>query len=603
MRPATVLCLLAAAGLLSGPPATAQNGVMMQYFHWYLPADGSLWRQVQEEAADLAKAGFTALWLPPATKAAGGALDVGYGIYDLYDLGEFDQKGSVRTKYGTREDYLAAIAQVHAAGMQVYADVVLNHKGGADTTERVRAVRVARDDRTVEWGGDVWIDAWTRFDFAGRGDAYSDFKWRWFHFDGVDWAEDLGDSSIFKFRGTGKDWDWPVDTENGNYDYLLYADLDLNHPEVIDELKSWAEWYLVQTGVDGFRLDAVKHIDYDFFGDWLGHLRGVTGKDLFTVAEFWSYDVGALHRYISATGGAVSLFDAPLHDNFHQASKSGGQYDMRRILDHTLMKEHPVLAVTLVDNHDTQPCQALESPVDDWFKPLAYAVILLRGEGYPNVFYADYYGARYDDCRNVEIRSHRAIIDLLLGARRNYAYGLQIDYLDHPDLIGWTRHGDADHPNGLAVLLSDGPGGVKWMDTGRGGAIFREITGQFATPVTTNQWGWGGFPVQGGSLSVWVGEMPETAPGEVLFVCAEGHTLPGQNVYAVGSIADLGGWDPERAVLLSPVAYPVWQGSIVVPPNSSFEWKCVKREDLEVIWQPGPNNLHPGSGSVTRGSF
>ena len=69
---------------------------------------------------------------------------------------------------------------------------------------------------------------------------------------------------------------------------------------------------------------------------------------------------------------------------------------------------------------------------------------------------------------------------------------------------------------------------------------------------------------------------------------------PGQNVYAVGSIADLGGWDPERAVLLSPVAYPVWQGSIVVPPNSSFEWKCVKREELGGHLAAGTEQPPPG---------
>ena len=43
--------------------------------------------------------GVTALWLPPAYKGAGGDKDVGYGVYDLYDLGEFNQKGSVPTKY------------------------------------------------------------------------------------------------------------------------------------------------------------------------------------------------------------------------------------------------------------------------------------------------------------------------------------------------------------------------------------------------------------------------------------------------------------------------------------------------------------------------
>ncbi len=579
---------------------------MMQYFHWYLPADGSLWRQVADEAGELAAAGFTALWLPPATKASGGGNDVGYGVYDLYDLGEFPQKGSVRTKYGTREEYLAAIAAAQESGIQVYADVVLNHKGGADATERVRAVRVARDNRDRELGPDLDIDAWTRFDFPGRGGAHSDFKWRWFHFDGVDWAQDLGESSIFKFRGAGKAWDWPVDTENRNYDYLLYADIDLDHPEVVAELERWGEWYLDQTGVDGFRLDAVKHIRYDFFPEWLAHLRRVSGRELFTVAEYWSYDLGKLLGYLAATGGSVSLFDAPLHLNFHHASSGGGGYDMRRLLDGTLMKERPELAVTLVDNHDTQPCQALASPVADWFKPLAYAVILLRREGYPNVFYADYYGAEYRDCAAVRLASHREAIDRLIDVRRRYAWGPQLDYFDHPDLIGWTRQGAAEHPEALAVLLSDGPGGTKWMNTGRPATEFRDLTGGFDEPVRTNEFGWGEFPVRGGSLSVWVGETPESAPGEVTLLCHQGHTRWGQSVFAVGELPELGAWDPAGAVPLAPDAYPTWRATISLPElpeGRAFEWKCLKKGDGETVWQEGVNNRYPGSGPLAAGSF
>ena len=59
----------------------------------------------------MAAAGVTALWLPPAAKAQDGPNDVGYGVYDL---GEFDQKGPVRTKYGTKAEYLAAIAALRA---------------------------------------------------------------------------------------------------------------------------------------------------------------------------------------------------------------------------------------------------------------------------------------------------------------------------------------------------------------------------------------------------------------------------------------------------------------------------------------------------------
>jgi alpha-amylase len=56
------------------------------------------------------------------------------------------------------------------------------------------------------------------------------------------------------------------------------------------------------------------------------------------------------------------------------------------------------IAVTFVENHDTQPGQAFgSSAIPDNFKTLAYALTLLRKDGYPCVFYADYYGAEYED--------------------------------------------------------------------------------------------------------------------------------------------------------------------------------------------------------------
>ena len=43
--------------------------------------------------------------------------DEGYAVYDLYDLGEFDQKGTVRTKYGTRHELEEAVAALHENGI------------------------------------------------------------------------------------------------------------------------------------------------------------------------------------------------------------------------------------------------------------------------------------------------------------------------------------------------------------------------------------------------------------------------------------------------------------------------------------------------------
>ena len=66
-----------------------------------------LWNKIKEEADDLSSLGITSVWLPPAYKGINGKNEVGYGVYDLYDLGEFNQKGSIPTKYGTKAMQLA----------------------------------------------------------------------------------------------------------------------------------------------------------------------------------------------------------------------------------------------------------------------------------------------------------------------------------------------------------------------------------------------------------------------------------------------------------------------------------------------------------------
>ncbi|MGF1493569.1 MAG: alpha-amylase [Microcoleaceae cyanobacterium] len=487
------------------------NGTMMQYFHWYIPADGHLWKELGDRAQELANAGISAVWLPPIYKGNGGGYDVGYGAYDLFDLGEFDQKGSVRTKYGNRNELEYAVQSLKRVGMQVYLDVVFNHKMGGDAEEEIEAVPVDSNDRRHEIGGFRKIKAWTQFNFPGRGDQYSSMKWRWWHFVSVDYnSYDPGAHNIFRFKDKG--FAYKVDLSHGNYDFLMGCDVDVNQEEARGELKYWGRWIIDTLGVDGFRLDAVKHIEGDFFNDWLDHVEDHAKRDLFTVGEYWTQDLGALHWYIGNSGGRLSLFDVPLHYNFHQASKGGGFYDMRRILDGTLMQQLPYFAVTFVDNHDTQPLQALESVVESWFKPLAYAFILLRREGYPCIFYPDYFGTHYRDRGqdgneyDIWLDSHKEVIDKLLIARNNFAFGDQYDYIDHEDIIGWTRIGTDKHPQGMAVIMSDGPGGSKWMEVTKPNATFRDLLGNVKEPIVTNEHGWGEFRCEGGSVSVWVQE-------------------------------------------------------------------------------------------------
>ncbi len=373
---------------------------------------------------------------------------MGYGVYDMYDLGEFDQRGTIPTKYGTKDEYLATIRALQAAGIAVYADIVWNHRLGADGSELIRATPHSTHDRSRPSGPTREVEVWTRFDFAGRGGAYDERTLDHRHFDAVDFDELRPDEwdTIYLFEG--KTFDQHVADEFGNYAYLMGCDVDQSNPEVQAMTIDWGAWYLDTTGVDGLRLDAVKHIPAWVLPIYLDALRAHSGREIPVVAEYWSADLGALEWFLTAVGDRMMLFDVPLHFAFHRAGIEGNSFDLRTIFDGSLVAARHDMAVTFVDNHDSQPMQALESTVADWFKPLAYALILLRREGFPCVFHADYYGAAYTEQRwgeepvDVEMTSHREFLDLCLALRRDLGDADQSDAFDHSNVIGWVRRGD-----------------------------------------------------------------------------------------------------------------------------------------------------------------
>lgn len=470
----------------------------MQYFEWYLEANQNLWNEISKKAESLSKIGITALWLPPAYKGIGGKDEVGYGVYDLYDLGEFDQKGTIKTKYGSKEEYINCILSLKQAGIESYADIVLNHKMGADMLQTIPAEKVDWGNHNEIVSEKEIVRVATKFTFPGRKKKYSDFEWNWTHFDGIDYNDKTKEHAIFKF--INKEWANEVDEEFGNFDYLMGADIDFQNEEVREELLNWGKWYIETTDVDGFRLDAVKHINADFYEQWLKELRKDLKEELFAVGEYWSGDVSKLHRYITETNGETSLFDVPLHYNFYNASRDEN-YNLTQILDKTLMKENPSKAVTFVDNHDTQPEQSLQSYVERWFKLSAYSIILLRDEGYPCVFYGDFYGIKHNNIEKIEGLKE------MITIRKDKAYGRQNDYFDNTNCIGWTREGDEDHiKSGVAVLISNKFDSEKRMYIGKDlvGEEFIDVIGNCEEKVIVDEEGYGIFKVKAKSVSVWI---------------------------------------------------------------------------------------------------
>ena len=478
-----------------------RNHTIMQFFEWHVAADGSHWNRLKNAAPELSKAGIDAVWIPPVTKASS-AEDNGYGVYDLYDLGEFDQKGTVRTKYGTKQELTDAIAACQKNGIAVYVDLVMNHKAGADETERFRVVQVDEMDRTKNISKPFEIEGWTKFTFPGRGNQYSAFQWNFTHFNGTDYDEINKRSGIYRIVGENKSWSDKVDNEFGNYDYLMFANIDYSHPDVRKEMIAWGKWLVDTLQCSGFRLDAIKHINHDFIKEFAAAMKKKRGDDFYIVGEFWNPELQDCRNFLDTVDYKIDLFDVSLHYKFQAASKAGRSFDLRTIFDDTLVQSHPMNAVTFVDNHDSQPQESLESWVEDWFKQSAYALILLRKDGYPSVFYGDYYGIGGEN----PIPGKREAIDPLLYTRANRAYGEQDDYFDHPNTIGWVRRGIPEiECSGCAVVIANGEAGDKRMFVGehRAGEVWVDLTRTRKDRVTIGEDGFGQFPVNGGSVSVW----------------------------------------------------------------------------------------------------
>jgi alpha-amylase len=332
-------------------------GVLMQAFYWDCPSregvEHAWWERVTPELPALAATGFTALWLPPVSKGMS-ARGMGYDPYDYYDLGDFDQKGSPATWFGTRQALDALISAARANGIDVYADLVLNHCSGADAQEL--------NPISGQMG-------WTKF---------------------------TPESGRFL-----RDWNSFHPSEYESWDDATFAgfpDLCHRNPSVYAEVLAYVKWLVEEVGFDGFRYDFVK--GYGEEGRGTGMIGAIqeyryrrVGPDHykpFGVVEYWDeQNVDAIGRYVDGVNfwndNPVSAFDFPLRHRLARMCNDDTSSLRELTNTGTMLARDPARAVTFVENHDI----VRDAPiVRD--KMLAYAYILTH-EGYPCVFWEDYF--------------------------------------------------------------------------------------------------------------------------------------------------------------------------------------------------------------------
>jgi alpha-amylase len=312
------------------------------------------------------------------------------------------------SQYGTRAELKAAIAALKPA--HALADIVVNHRcgtqtGGADFTNPAFA-----DNRAAV----VWKDE------SGVGGGHGDSG------DGLGAARDL----------------------------------DHTTPSVQAEVVKWLRMLHQQIGFDGWRFDMVK----GYFGGFVGAYDDATRPSL-SVGEYWDTDPQHVIEWIDQTGGRSMAFDFPTRDRLRRAL-SEHRLDLLKTVDGKptgAIGLWPDMAVTFIENHDTEPARGNGEAFPDDKVLQGYAYILTH-PGIPCVFWRHFF-----DRGDADEKTLKALIAV---RKRNHL----------------TRHSVVD------IRIADG---------GRYGAI---VDGKVAMKIGPEAWSPGGgwhVAVDGNDFAVW----------------------------------------------------------------------------------------------------
>ena len=301
------------------------------------------WPQITQKMPEIAEAGYDSLWVPNPAKGTSGAYSVGYDPFDPFDLGSTNQQGTIATAYGTKSELIQMVQTAHRFGIRVYFDNVMNHRSstvpgypGSGTPTNFYPGLIPQDFhfQTVVGGYQNWPDVSEWCDvqnvenqpLEGLSDLANEpgtVNWNF--------GPALGDTTnkpvFIRFPNRP---DLYMDT-NGpllgvGWGGAGWRPFDGQGQPVAEDVSTYlcraVAWTLYTTKCDGFRLDAVKHVPVNFFGNETGQtddpsFAGYTGaiQAMYDYVHGYGSNVTG-NGYVETDGNRNSLFntEAPRND-------------------------------------------------------------------------------------------------------------------------------------------------------------------------------------------------------------------------------------------------------------------------------------------------
>ncbi|MEV8027750.1 pullulanase-type alpha-1,6-glucosidase [Cellulosimicrobium funkei] len=343
--------------------------------------------------------GTTAIWLTPSFKnqpvqGTGADASAGYHGYWITDFTQIDPH------LGTNAELEALIDEAHDRGIKVYFDIITNHTADVIDYEEKQYSYV---DQATSPYRDAEGTVFDPADHAGTGDFPALDAATSFPYTPVVPAgkEDLkvpawlNDPTLYHNRGNST---WTGESVTyGDFDGL--DDLMTEHPTVVDGFVDvYQDW--IDLGIDGFRIDTVKHVNFEFWETWttevLDYAHAQGKDDFFMFGEVYDADAAKLSPYVRKTDMSSTLdftFQSAA-TSFASGNSAKGLASLFASDDmYTTPTTNAQALPTFLGNHDMGRVGYMLASTDDPLArdELAHDLMYLT-RGQPVVYYGDEQG-------------------------------------------------------------------------------------------------------------------------------------------------------------------------------------------------------------------